>query len=184
MLCDRAGDMSLTIREMDPATDRRGVEAIDTSFETSVIFDVQVAPRGLTLVERQLTTPLVKRYSMTEAFAAWSTWDTAFVADDAGICGFAAIEYEAWHARLVLWHLYVSPTRRRSGIGRALLARAEAHGRARGARRVWLETTSANVPGIAAYERLGYSLCGLDHTVYDTLPYASEAAIYLSKSLA
>ena len=176
--------MSLTIREMDRATDRRAVEAIDTSFETSVIFDVEISPRGLTLVERPLAAPLVKRYSMAEAFAAWSTWDTAFVADDGGICGFAAVEYEAWHARLVLWHLYVSPTRRRSGIGRALLARAEAHGRACGARRVWLETTSANVPGITAYEHLGYSLCGLDHTVYEALPYANEAAIYLSKPLA
>ncbi|MBS1120097.1 MAG: N-acetyltransferase [Deltaproteobacteria bacterium] len=176
--------MALTIREMDRTTDRHGVEQIDTAFETSVIFDVNVSSRGLALVERPLATPLVKRYSMAEAFASWSTWDTAFVADDGGICGFAAVEYEAWHARLVLWHLYVSPARRRSGIGRALLARVEAHGRARGARRVWLETTSANVPGVAAYESLGYTLCGLDHTVYETLPYASEAAIYLTKPLA
>ena len=48
---------------------------------------------------------------------------------------------------------------------------------------VWLETTSVNVPGIAAYARLGYVLCGADVTVYDTLPYADEAAIYLAKSL-
>jgi ribosomal protein S18 acetylase RimI-like enzyme len=82
-----------------------------------------------------------------------------------------------------LWHLYVHRARRRSGIGRALLARAEDHGRALGARRVWLETSSVNVPGIAAYERLGYALCGADTTVYDTLPYADEAAVYLAKSL-
>jgi len=175
--------MAITIREMDRSRDRRGVEAIDTSFETSVIFDVAVSPRRIELVERPLATPIVKRYPIADAFATWSTWDTAFVADDAGICGFAAVEYEAWHARLVLWHLYVRPERRRSGIGRALLARAEAHGRSRGARRVWLETSNVNVPGIVAYERLGYSLCGADHTVYETLPYAAETAIYLSKPL-
>ncbi|MCX5744313.1 MAG: GNAT family N-acetyltransferase [Proteobacteria bacterium] len=175
--------MALTIREMDPTVDRRGVEALDTSFETSTIFDVRVAPRGVELVPRALPTPRVKRYPIADAFAAWSTWDTAFVADDAGVVGFAAVEYEAWHARLVLWHLYVAPPHRRTGVGRALLARAEAHGRALGARHVWLETTNVNVPGIAAYERLGYALCGLDRTVYDTLPYADESAIYLAKRL-
>ncbi|MDB4956826.1 MAG: N-acetyltransferase [Myxococcales bacterium] len=174
--------MALTIREME-AADRRAVSAIDTSFETSVILDVTISSRRIELVERALAKPLVKRYPMADAFASWSTWDTAFVADDHGICGFAAVEYEAWHARLVLWHLYVSPARRRSGVGRALLARVEAHGRSSGAHHVWLETTNVNVPGIAAYERLGYALCGLDRTLYDTLPYASETAIYMSKSL-
>jgi ribosomal protein S18 acetylase RimI-like enzyme len=179
----RCRSMAFSVREMDRAADRRGVAAIDTSFETAVIFDVRVAARGIELVERPLETPLVKRYPIADAFAAWSTWDTAFVAEDGAICGFAAVEYEAWHARLVLWHLYVSPNCRRTGIGRALLARAEAHGRAIGAHHVWLETTNVNVPGITAYERLGYSLCGLDRTEYDTLPYANETAIYLTKSL-
>jgi len=104
-----------------------------------VIFDVKVSSRRIELIERHLAKPLAKRYPIADAFASWSTWDTAFVADDAGICGFAAVEYEAWHARLVLWHLYVSP---------------------------------------------GYALCGLDRTVYATLPYASETAIYLAKPLA
>ena len=106
------------------------------------------APRGIELVERPLATPLVKHYPMADAFAQWSTWDTGFVAEDAGeVCGFAAVEFEAWHARLVLWHLYITRSRRREGIGRALLERVEAHGRTLGARRVWLETTSVNVPG-------------------------------------
>lgn len=39
------------------------------------------------------------------------------------------------------------------------------------------------MPGIAAYAQLGYTLCGLDVTEYDTLPYADEAAVYLAKSL-
>ena len=111
-------------------------------------------------------------------------WDTGFVAEqDGSICGFAAVEYEAWHALLVLWHLYVPPERRRTGVGGALLAHAEAHGRACGARHVWLETTNVNVPGIAAYERLGYALSGLDRTEYATLPYADETALYLTKLL-
>ena len=174
----------IAIREIDRRRDRAAVETIDTSFETSATFDVIVAPRRIELVERRLAAPRVKRYSLAEAFASWSSWDTAWLAEDGGAaCGFAAVEYEAWHARLVLWHLYVAPAMRRRGVARALLARVEDHGRALGAARVWLETSSLNVPGIAAYERLGYALCGADVTAYEGLPYADEAAVYFTKPL-
>ena len=53
--------MTIEIRDMRD-DDRAGVLAIDTSFETSTIFDVVTRPRGLELVERTLATPLVKRY--------------------------------------------------------------------------------------------------------------------------
>ncbi|HEX8115540.1 MAG TPA: GNAT family N-acetyltransferase [Kofleriaceae bacterium] len=171
------------IREMDRAVDRPGVAALDTSFRTTSVFDVVVTPRRIDLVERTLVAPLVKRYPIDEVFAHWATWETGFVADDGTICGFAAIEYEFWHRRLVLWHLYVAPERRREGIGRALLARVEQHGRGLGARRVWLETSNVNAPGIAAYARLGYTLCGADTTFYEATPAAAETAIYLSKPL-
>ena len=166
------------------ATDRAGVEAIETVFETPVIYDVAVTARRIELVERRLATPLVKRYPIDDVFAAWAQWDTAWVAEDGGmIVGFAAAKFVPWHARLVLWHLYVARAHRRSGIGRALLAEVETYGRSLGAKRVWLETTSVNLPGITAYARLGYSLVGVDTTVYDTLPYADEAAVYLAKTL-
>src|ERR1044071_4722065 len=99
------------IREMDRAVDRRRVAAIDTSFRTTSVFDVLVAPRRIELVERTLTAPLIKRYPMEDVFAPWATWETGFVADDGAICGFAAVEHEVWHRRLVLWHLYVAPRR-------------------------------------------------------------------------
>jgi GNAT superfamily N-acetyltransferase len=169
---------------MDLDADRAGVAAIDTAFETRTIYDVAVGPRRLELVPRTLAAPLVKRYAIADVFAHWAQWDTGFVADDGGrIVGFAGVEYEPWHARLVLWHLYVVPARRRAGVGRALLARVEDHGRALGAKRVWLETSNVNMPGIAAYERLGYALCGLDTTMYDALPYADETALYFAKPL-
>ena len=176
--------MTVHVREMDREADRASVEAIDTSFTTSTIYDVVISPRRIELVERALEQPLVKRYPMADAFAHWSTWDTAFVAlVDDEICGFAAVEYEGWHRRLVLWHLYVSPAHRKAGVGRALMERVEANGRECRAHHVWVETTNVNVPGIAAYERLGYALCGADHTLYEGLPYANEAAVYLAKSL-
>jgi GNAT superfamily N-acetyltransferase len=172
----------LIIRDYADA-DRAGVEAIDTSFQTSSIYDVIVTRQRIELSLKLLATPRVKRYPIADAFAHWAQWETGFVADDGGIVGFAAVAFEAWHSRLVLWHLYVAPDRRREGIGSALLARVEEHGHGLRAKRVWLETSNVNVPGIEAYTRLGYSLCGADVTMYDDLPYAEESAIYLAKRL-
>jgi ribosomal protein S18 acetylase RimI-like enzyme len=172
----------IEIRELDRKTDRRGVEAIDTSFETTSVFDLVTSSRAVELVQRPLAKPLTKRYSIAEVFAPWARWDRGWVAVDDGIRGFATVAHEAWHERLVLWFLYVAPAWRRRGVGRKLLERAEDHGRRVGADHVWLETSSVNVPGVAAYERLGYSLCGADRLFYGSY-MPGEAAIYLAKML-
>jgi ribosomal protein S18 acetylase RimI-like enzyme len=180
--------VSFRIRELNRTRDRRGVEAIDTAFETDAVFDLVIDARRIALVERRLARPLTKRYSIREVFAPWASWGRGWVAEAAAgaeppaIRGFATVEHEAWHARLVLWFLYIAPEWRRRGVGRALLGEVEAHGRSIGASHVWLETSNVNVPGIAAYERLGYSLCGADQFYYgDYMP--GETALYLAKSL-
>ena len=181
-------EVSFTIRELNRNRDRRGVEAIDTAFDTDVVFDLVTHARGIELVERRLAQPLTKRYSIGEVFAPWASWDRGWVAEDVAgdgppvVRGFATAAYEAWHARVVLWFLYIAPGWRRRGIGRALLANVEAYGRSVEATHVWLETSNVNVPGVAAYERLGYSLCGADRLYYgDYMP--GETALYLAKSL-
>lgn len=170
------------IRELDRKTDRRGVEAVDTTFETASVFELVTTDRAIELVERPLERPLSKRYSIAEVFAGWARWDRGWVADDGGIRGFATVEYEPWHARLVLWFLYIAPAWRRRGIGRALLEHVEAHGREVGASHVWLETSNVNVPGVTAYNRLGYTLCGADRLYYGAY-MPGETAIYLAKML-
>lgn len=176
--------MTFSIRELDRRKDRRGVEAIDTSFETSSVFDLVTTPRTIELVERPLATPLRKRYSIGEVFAGWARWDHGWVAvDDGGeVRGFATVEHEAWHQRLILWFLYIAPAWRRRGVGRALLERVEEHGRGIGATHVWLETSNVNVPGVSAYNRLGYELCGADRFYYGRY-MPGETAIYLAKML-
>jgi GNAT superfamily N-acetyltransferase len=173
----------MTIRELDRKRDRRGVEAIDTAFLTTSVFDVVATDRRIELVERALPTPLRKSYSIGEVFAPWARWDKGWVAElDGEIRGFATVAYEAWHERLILWFLYIAPAYRRRGVGRALLEAVDTHGRAVGATHVWLETSDVNVPGITAYERLGYTLCGADRLFYGSY-MPGEAAIYLAKSL-
>jgi ribosomal protein S18 acetylase RimI-like enzyme len=170
------------IRALDRKKDRRGVEAIDTAFETDEIFELVTRERGIELVERRLERPITKRYSIAEVFAPWASWERGWVADADGIRGFATVEHEPWHQRLVLWFLYVEPRWRRRGVGRALLEQVEAHGREVGASHVWLETSNVNVPGVRAYNRLGYSLCGAD-TLYYGAYMPGETAIYLAKLL-
>ena len=174
--------MSITIRALDRTRDRPGVEAVDTAFVTDEVFDLVARPRALALEVRRLPAPLTKRYSIAEVFAPWASWDTGWVAEDTTIHGFAAVGYEPWHQRLVLWFLYIAPAARRQGLGRALLARAEDHGRGLGATHVWLETSNVNVPGVAAYERLGYAVCGADALYYGAY-MPGETAIYLAKPL-
>lgn len=180
MTCSAA--MAITIRELHRKTDRKAVEAIDTAFETETIFELVTGPRSIELVERALPAPMIKRYSIAEVFAQWARWDRGWVADDDGVRGFATVEHEPWHGRINLWFLYIAPEWRRRGVGRALLERVEAHGREVGATHVWLETSNVNVPGVRAYERLGYSLCGADTRYYGQY-MPGETAIYLAKSL-
>jgi len=173
----------MNIRPIDRTRDRRGCETIDTAFHTGTIFELVTTARRIELVERTLPAPITKAYSIGEVFAPWARWNRGWVAEDGGtIRGFATCEYEAWHARLVLWFLYIAPEDRRRGVGRALLAEVEAYGRSAGASHVWLETSNVNVPGVAAYERMGYSLCGADRLYYgDYMP--GETALYLAKPL-
>jgi ribosomal protein S18 acetylase RimI-like enzyme len=173
----------VVIRELDRRRDRKGIEAIDTTFQTTSFFDVVATPRKLEFVERVLPQPLTKRYSIGEVFAHWAEWEVGWVAEvDGAIRGFATVQHEAWHQRLVLWFLYIAPAWRQIGLGRGLLEQVEAHGRRVSATHVWLETSNVNVPGVTAYERLGYRVCGVDRLYYGAY-MPGEMAIYLAKML-
>lgn len=177
--------MTLHVRALDRSRDRAAVEAIDTSFETDTIFELAARPRGLELVELRLGEPRTKRYDIGEVFAPWGRWELGWVAEDPSdetVRGFAVVQYEPWHQRLLLWFLYVDRPDRGRGIGRLLLERVEEHGRAIGATHVWLETSNVNLPGVRFYERLGYTLCGADALYYGAY-MPGESALYLAKSL-
>ena len=153
------GAVTLAIRNLDPKRDRRGVEAIDTAFQTDVVFDLVTSERRIDLVERRLAEPITKRYEISEVFAPWASWEVGWVAEDTAIRGFAAVEYEEWHQRLILWFLYISPAWRRRGVGRALLAAAETWFRERGATRIML-VSGVHRPEAHAF----YRACGYEHT--------------------
>src|SRR5579859_2075713 len=63
-----------------------------------------------------------------------------------------------WGGWLYVELLYVPDAARGTGLGRALMARAEAEARARGCRGIWLDTFSFQARGF--YEKLGFTVIG------------------------
>lgn len=173
-----------TIRPADLPADALAITAIDTSFRTSEVFDAEAQDDRIALTRRPLAEPLLKRFPTDDLGDLMRPWDLAWVAEAGGVVrGFAAAGFQAWNRRLVLWHLYVDGPVRGCGLARALIEAVAAEGRRLGARHVWLETSSVNVPGVEAYRRLGFSLSGVDLTLYDGTPAEGEAALFFSKPL-
>jgi len=162
--------------------DAAGIAAIDTAFTTHRIYEVAVLGDEITLRPHDLDTPLTKRFPLDDLESAERPYDRAWVAvEDETIVGFAATSYAEWNRRLVLWHLYIDTPWRGRGLARQLLASVEAEGAARDARHIWLETSSLNAPGVAAYRALGFSLSGVDLTLYDGTPAEGEVALFFSR---
>jgi len=107
-------------------------------------------PADLALARRYLTERLQRRESVI------------IVAENAGggIVGFTQL-YPAFCSVLadrtyVLYDLFVTPSARGTGAGRALMEAAEAHARRTGAARLQLETAKTNTIGQSLYESCGW----------------------------
>jgi len=171
------------VRSANLPRDAAGISALDTSFTTSWVYDVAVAGDAIHLHPRDLELALTKRFPLDDLEDPERPYDQAWVAvEGETIVGFAAASYASWNRRLVLWHLYVDPRQRRRGIARELLRGVDAHAAARGARNIWLETSSVNAPGIAAYRSMGFALTGVDLTLYDGTPAEGETALFFSRA--
>ena len=82
-----------------------------------------------------------------------------FVADDDGrVVGLIVLIEAADH--LLVENVAVDPDRQRSGIGRAMLNRAETHARERGLTELRLYTNVVMVENIRLYTRFGYRETG------------------------
>ncbi|MEU3061757.1 GNAT family N-acetyltransferase [Streptomyces subrutilus] len=170
--------------------DAGAIEALDGSFTTATVFEVGVHATGFTVREVPVDPPLRKVFPPEEhdeqalgGGAPDSDGDArTYVALDGGrVCGFAVVGYTPWNRRLTVEDIEVAPGHRGRGIGRALMEHAADFARERGAGHLWLEVSTVNAPAVHAYRRMGFTLCGLDTTLYDATPAAGERALYMSR---
>jgi len=154
------------------------VFTLDDSFTTDAVFEVDSTPTGFTLRTVPVDPPLVKVFPDDEEPPR-----EGFVAVDDEVRGFISVEVADWNRRLHIHQVTVAPSHRGRGVGRKLMDLALDHGRSRGARTAWLETSNVNVPAVRAYLRMGFTLCGLDTTLYRGTPAEGEIALYLARNL-
>jgi ribosomal protein S18 acetylase RimI-like enzyme len=162
--------------------DRALVARIDASSRCEQRAQLTIATDAITWTSEPMT-PFVKTYELGALLRERpGHWDHALVAEgeDGVILGFAAIGYQPWNRRATLWHLYVDRAARRRGVARALLDPAVSWASQHHARQLWLETQDTNCVAIAAYERLGFSIVGLDRSLYANPP-ADETAVFMSR---
>jgi aminoglycoside 6'-N-acetyltransferase I len=96
-------------------------------------------------------------------FDSGATTPTVFVAESSGgLCGFLELDYRRYAPGCssspvpFIEGWYVEPNLQGQGIGRALIAAAEAHVRAAGDREIASDAELGNAHGIAAHRALGY----------------------------
>ena len=172
-----------TIRPARLPDDIDAILALDISFDTDVIFGVRFDDGLIALEEVRLEAPITKSFPLNDLHDPIMPWTIGLVAVDKEdrVIGFVAAEFRAWNRRLVLWHLYVERDARGKGVARRLLEAIQAQAERSGALHIWLETSNLNVPGVKAYNQMGFHVSGVDTTLYDGTSSEGEFALFLSR---
>lgn len=97
------------------------------------------------------------------------------------VLGYAVVMPLPGEAELL--NITVAPEARRSGLGKALLARVCADARVRGEARMFLEVRSSNMPARTLYAHNGFTEVGLRRAYYAAEAGAREDAILMAKDL-
>ena len=173
-----------TIRKLRWPEDRPLLLGIDGSFTTDRIYRLDVDGHIAALREETVDPPLAKKFPLPGDVESLPASGAVRVAvDSSSIVGFAAAKYEQWNRRAVLQHIYVSSGVRGMGIGRLLTSAIFAEAKAWGARCIWAEAQTTNYKGIQFYERMGFTLCGFDASLYDPAVAPNEVALFFAREL-
>ena len=184
----------ITIRPL-PVVEDAHLALLDAGYTTREVYAVStVETPDLVRFELRLTPldqPFVKRYPPPDPaararYAALARDGHVLGAFVDGACaGLAITEPHAWNQSLYLHEIRVAPAYQRRGVGRRLMEQVLAAAQAQPLRCVVCETQNTNVPAIRFYRALGFTLDGLDLSLYSNSDRArGEIAVYLKRALA
>ncbi len=173
----------------EPLTTLEEYGRISIAFEVRTVLEVAGRgefPSGFVLTERGVDAPYIKDYDAIEGEepARWakrfdiSKWGLFAARVEGRRVGGAVVAFdtpgldmlEGRRDLAVLWDIRVSPEARGRGVGSALFAAAVAWARARGCRRLKVETQNINVAACRFYERRGCVLAEVNSSAYPGLP--------------
>ncbi|MFD6464606.1 GNAT family N-acetyltransferase [Streptomyces goshikiensis] len=173
---------TITYRVAESERDKSFV--IKGGFSSDTVFEVVGSEGGFTIRAARLDPPVHKVFPDDEPEAEAdesSGSERRFVALDGElVCGYVDTEYAPWNRRLIIADIQVASPYKGRGIGRTLMSHAIGCARERGAGHVWLEVTNINAPAIRAYQRMGFTFCGLDTSLYSGTESEGETALYMS----
>ena len=100
------------------------------------------------------------------------------------LVGLALIDPQHWNNSLRVHEFHVDERQRGQGIGHKLMKAVFEKGRAANFRIVICETQNINVPAIRFYRRMGFTLEGIDLSLYSNHDYPDgEVAIFMKYKL-
>jgi ribosomal protein S18 acetylase RimI-like enzyme len=96
------------------------------------------------------------------------------------LVGLIIAEPHEWNRSVSVWEFHVAPTHRRHGIGQQLMAFFEEHARRSGLRAIGCETQTTNAAAILVYRELGFTIEGIDLSLYSNTDYPDgDIAVFL-----
>jgi ribosomal protein S18 acetylase RimI-like enzyme len=137
----------------------------------------------------QLQQPFVKRYPLDAAelirYRELAHMGHVFGAfEDEACSGIAIGDPQPWNRSLIVHEFHIARGVQRRGIGRQLMAAVEQHAHTLGIRVIVCETQNTNVPAIRFYRALGFTVDGIDVSLYTNDDLArGEVALFLKKRL-
>ncbi|WP_434419306.1 GNAT family N-acetyltransferase [Nannocystis pusilla] len=176
----------MTLRPIRWPDDAPRLQDFDASYSTSNIFMPEIVGTSVVLRETGLAVPFHKTYAPETLVEAVATAAFAVAAESASgaLDGFAAVQLQRWNRSAELSALFVAPSSRGRGIGRALLTAALDFARSERVRCLTLETQTSNLPAIRFYQRMGFRFCGIHTALYDPVAVApEEVAVFFTHAL-
>jgi streptothricin acetyltransferase len=137
-----------------------------------------------------LETPYIKQYEPLdeETFQSFQRGLQQGVSlgvyDDDQMIGMALADMRPWNNSLWIWEFHIAPMHQGRGIGAQLMGAIIERSRAAGLRCIGCETQNTNVPAIRFYRRMGFTLDGLDLSLYTNDDWPDkEVALFMKRRL-